>query len=171
MLKYLYGDKHIFQCISFPSCDSTQREPPCFLLLLGVTKHKQSVSWEIPQQSEYAVQKYTFCFYFLFYSPRPTVQKWDIFSTESYLNTTLALQLYFLCLFFILCQLIQWFPSGVLFRGPLFDVFHILLKITHDHLHIGMYTNIYISYLSLAKTMTLLKRNKCLSLVFEPSVT
>lgn len=52
-----FWNEHSVKPLSLSSCDSSQRESPCFLLLVIVTK--QSVCWEIPQQSENAVQKYT----------------------------------------------------------------------------------------------------------------
>lgn len=83
---------------------------------------------------------------------------------ESYWNTTSALQLHFLCLL-MFCQLIH-FPSGIFCSLDI--ILQIMQKKADGHHILG---NIYTSYLSLAKTMTLLKRNRCLSLVFEPSVT
>lgn len=46
-----------------------------------------------------------------------------------------------------------------------------IIFVFRGHLSLHALKHIYTPYLSLAKTMTSLKRNRCLSLVFEPSVT
>lgn len=57
------------------------------------------------------------------------------------------------------------------FSFPLLHFLHILQTNSDNHHLYNELGLIYISYLSLAKTMTSLKRNRCLSLVFAPSVT
>lgn len=101
-----------------------------------MTKTQQGfVRWEKPQQPEYVGQRYTSCFYFLFFTL-------PVCPLESAVS--------------------QYEP---LFRGKSFDFLSNLS---------GMYqwwSIVYTSHLDLEKTRTLLKRNRCLSLILEPSVT